>query len=497
MASKYKKLAALAVMTTLLGMNAQMAFAAEAAPLDETAPSVVENLEVTPGDEEATLSWDPATDNVGVTGYYLYIGVTPADGDEDDYEFGSVAVEDGSTTYTVENLTNNLTYYFAVTAFDAEGNESEDYSEEVESTPEESEVGDFTAPTVSDAEALTSTLAMVEFSEKVSLPDDGATAFSIEASDGSSIDVIDAYVSTDDAKIVMLVTSEQIAGAQYILTAGISIKDLNGNTIESGTSDTAVFTGSSLEKLETSEDDEEEEAEENDTEFKLDDVEATELTEIEVSFTQNVSAADASAFVIQLADDASEEIEVLSVIIDLQDPSQVVLITEEMEAGEDYILSVETDVLHEDGQSISLDGNEMEFQAPTLNLADLIAPEDVTNLLAALLTESSIVLSWDPSEDSEGDLVEYFVYQSVDGGLSFGEAMELLASELGDAPRYEIDGLTPGETYTFKVTAVDENGNESDGELTTITLPESGPGMLAMGAFSLLGAGFVARRKKN
>ena len=200
---------------------------------------------------------------------------------------------------------------------------------------------------------------------------------------------------------------------------------------------------------------------------------------------------------IQLADDASEEIEVLSVIIDLQDPSQVVLITEEMEAGEDYILSVETDVLNEDGQSISLDGNEMEFQAPTLNLADLIAPEDVTNLLAALLTESSIVLSWDPSEDSEGDLVEYFVYQSVDGGLSFGEAMELLASELGDAPRYEIDGLTPGETYTFKVTAVDENGNESDGELTTITLPESGPGMLAMGAFSLLGAGFVARRKKN
>jgi hypothetical protein len=498
MASKYKKFAALAVMTTLLGLNAQMAFAEEAEPLDETAPSVVENLAATPGDTEVSLEWDPATDNVGVTGYYLYIGVNPADGDEDDYEFGSVAIEDGTTSYTVDNLTNNLTYYFAVSAFDAEGNESEEYSEEVEATPEESEVGDFTAPTVSDAEALTSTLVMVEFSEEVALPEDGATAFGIESSDGSVLNVIDAYVSSDDSTIVMLVTSDQVAGSQYILTAGISVTDMNDNPLESGTSDTAVFTGSSLSEIEVPEDDtSDDEPEGSDTEFELDDVEATELTEVELNFSQDVSTADASAFVIQLADDASEEIEVLSVIIDLEDPSEVILITEEMEAGADYIISVETDVLNADGESISLDGNEMEFEAPTLDLSDLIPPENVTSFLAELSNESTILLSWNHSEDSEGDLLEYFVYQSIDGGLSFGEAMEILAEELGDAPQYEVDGLTPGETYTFKVTARDENGNESDGEMTTITLPESGPGMMAMGALSLLGAGFIGRRKKE
>jgi hypothetical protein len=496
MASKYKKFAAFAVITTLLGMQTHVVLAAEGDPLDETPPSVVENLTVTPGDESVTLSWDPATDNVGVAGYYLYTGVNPADGDENDYEFGSVAVENGATSYTLENLTNNLTYYFAVTAFDAEGNESEVYSSEVESTPEESEVGDFTAPTVSDAEALTSTLVMVEFSEEVAIPEDGASAFSLEATDGSLLDVIDAYVSSDDASIVMLVTTEQIAGAQYILTAGIEITDNNGNPLESGTSDTAVFSGSSLEAVETPDVEEVPVDAGSDTEFELDEVEATELTEIELVFSQEVSDAPTEAFVIQMADDASEELEVLSVIIDLENPKLVTLITEEMEAGADYIISVDTDVVNDDEQSISLDGNEMEFEAPTLDISDLIAPEDVTGLLAALSNESSILLSWTHSENTEGDLIEYLVYQSLDGGLSFGEAMEVLAAELGDLPTYEIDGLTPGETYTFKVTAVDENGNESDGELTTITLPESGPGMMAMGAFSLLGAGFLARRKE-
>jgi len=491
---------ALAVTVSLLGMQANAAFA-EVVEDDKNPPSMVENLEAVPGDSEVTLSWDPATDDMGVLGYYLYVGVNPADGDDDDYEFGSISVEDGLTTYTVDSLTNNLSYYFAVTAYDEAGNESEDFSNEVEVTPQESEVGDLTAPTVSDAEALTSSLVMVEFSEPVMLPeDDGATAFSLEASDGSGLDIIDAYVSTDDASIVMLVTSEQTAGAQYILTAGITVEDLNGNPVESGTSDTAVFTGSSLDEIEApevEEEDEEEEEDTVDTDFMLEDIDATELTELELFFSQEVSDADPEDFIIQMADDASEEVEVLSVIVDEDDAMMLTLITEEMEAGADYILSVETDVLNEDGQSISIDGNEMEFEAPVLDLADLIAPEDITNLLANITNESTVLLSWDPSIDSEGDLVEYFVYQSVDGGLSFGEAMEYLASEMGDQPQLSVDGLTPGQTYTFKVSAVDANGNKSDGVMTTVTLPESGPGMMAMGMFSLLGAGVVSRRRKQ
>ena len=103
-----------------------------------------------------------------------------------------------------------------------------------------------------------------------------------------------------------------------------------------------------------------------------------------------------------------------------------------------------------------------------------------------------MLLNWTASEDSEGDLAEYLVYQSLDGA-SFGDAVTIAKS----LTSYQANGLTPGETYTFKVTAVDENGNESDGVMTTITLPETGPGLLLMGGFSLLGAGVATRRKKK
>ncbi len=496
MTSKYQKIFSAFVFTALLSAQSPAVFAASSVLDDTTPPSVVENFSATPGDGEVSLTWDPSTDDVSVYGYYVYIGVSPAEGNIEGYEFGSIAVENGATSYTVDNLTNNLTYYFNVSAYDEAGNESA-LTQEVEATPQESEVGDFSAPTVSDAEALTSTLVSVEFSEEVMLPEDAASAFSIESGDGEVLNILDAYVSGDDARYVMLVTENQTDGVQYVLTAGISITDMNGNPVESGTSDTAVFTGSSLSEMEAPESNEPDENESN-TSFKLAEVIASEPSEVIVKFTQEIGEANPEDFIIQLADDASEEIEVLSVIIDLEDPTQLSLVTEELEAGADYVISVETDLLNTNGESISLDGNEMEFEAPTLNLADLVAPEDVTNLLASIKNESSVLLSWDHSLNSAGDLAEYFVYQSEDGGLSFGDAMEYLVSEFSDdKAELEIDGLLPGETYTFKVSAVDENGNESEGLMTTVTLPESGPGMMAMAGLSLLGAGFVARRKNE
>ena len=78
-------------------------------------------------------------------------------------------------------------------------------------------------------------------------------------------------------------------------------------------------------------------------------------------------------------------------------------------------------------------------------------------------------------------------------GGEFGSSVQVAM----DVLEYESTGLTPGETYTFKVSARDENGNESEGMLTTVTLPETGPGMIAMIGLSLAGAGVATRRKKR
>jgi hypothetical protein len=466
---------------------------------DTTEPSDVENILAIPGDGEVTLTWDPATDDTAVTGYIVYSGLTSVIVDEGEYTFGATNVGN-VVSYTMENLSNEVTYYFSVTAFDANENESLHYSTEVEATPAEGETGDFTSPTVSDANAVSSTLVEVEFSENVVLPSDAGSAFSIVATDGTAIEVLDAY-TIGDGGTVMLVTDVQTAGAQYILTGGIQIADAAGNPIVSGTTDTASFTGSALEGMDVDDgtDDGTDEGTDDGTDdvstptegFAIEGVTALTADSVEIDFSEDLALAEASSFTIQLMDDALIEVLVLDAVISGNDASVVTLITESMEAGNEYIITMDTAVLNASGASLEAAARSVDFTAKTMDLSDLIPPEDVTAFLADALNETTVALSWDASVNSAGDLAHYLLYSAV-SDADFGEAVMLAM----DVLEYEMDGLTPGETYNFKVTAVDENGNESEGVMSTVTLPETGPGMIAFAGISLLGAGVVTRRRK-
>jgi len=466
-----------------------------------TAPSTVEHVQVLPGDGAVTLTWDAATDDQGVKGYYVYTGLKSVETNGGSYTLGSSDAGD-TTSFMMNHLTNGVTYYFAVKAYDDEDNESSDYSSEVEGTPTAAETGDFTAPTVNHVSAVSSTLVEVTFSEEVALPDDEASAFTLQASDGTAIEVMDAYLS-EDPTMVYLVTNTQTAGAMYMLTASSTITDAAGNPISSGTSDTGVFSGSALEKAEdtsTATDYESDTGTINDASstsvdsgFKVDSVDASETNQLDLQFSQKIMAPDPSSFTIQQADDATQVVQVLAVAVNSSDSTKVTLSTEDMAAGYDYVLSMDGKVLNEAGQTLSADHSTVEFTAKTVDLADVIPPEDVTAFLASVVNETSVALTWTASVNSAGDLAKYLVYQSADGGISFGDAVTIASDLTG----YDVDGLTPGATYTFKVTAVDANGNESSGTLTTVTLPESGPELLILVPLALGAAGLLRRRKRG
>jgi hypothetical protein len=75
---------------------------------------------------QASLAWDPSPDST-VTGYKLHYGT----------ESGSYteSVDVGNTTsYTLDGLQPNTDYYFAATAYDDQGAES-DYSNEISYAP--------------------------------------------------------------------------------------------------------------------------------------------------------------------------------------------------------------------------------------------------------------------------------------------------------------------------------------------------------------------------
>ncbi len=73
---------------------------------------------------DVSLAWDPSP-SPNVAGYKLYVGNSSRN-------YGTPVMVGNQTTYTVTGLLRG-TYYFAVTAFDANGNES-DYSNEVSTT---------------------------------------------------------------------------------------------------------------------------------------------------------------------------------------------------------------------------------------------------------------------------------------------------------------------------------------------------------------------------
>jgi hypothetical protein len=78
---------------------------------DTTAPSAPTGVSASPGQTSLGLSWTPATDDVAVSGYNVYVGGA---------EVGSTA----TTAYSVTGLTCGTRYDLAVETYDAAGNVS-------------------------------------------------------------------------------------------------------------------------------------------------------------------------------------------------------------------------------------------------------------------------------------------------------------------------------------------------------------------------------------
>ena len=79
--------------------------------LDSEPPTTPEDLSASPGIDRIFLSWEPSTDNVGVTGYVVY-------------RYGIQIASVSETHYLDTPLSSDSTYVYAVSAVDAAGNES-------------------------------------------------------------------------------------------------------------------------------------------------------------------------------------------------------------------------------------------------------------------------------------------------------------------------------------------------------------------------------------
>jgi hypothetical protein len=100
------------------------------APRDLSAPAAPRGLFSTTGDHEVILRWLANTER-DVAGYRVYEAPC-ASGDDCPYDLVATT---GQTSYRVTGLSNGVTRYFAVAAFDHAGNESRLSHEDVFDTP--------------------------------------------------------------------------------------------------------------------------------------------------------------------------------------------------------------------------------------------------------------------------------------------------------------------------------------------------------------------------
>ncbi|MBT5016269.1 hypothetical protein HN748_00600 [Candidatus Peregrinibacteria bacterium] len=522
------KLLFLFVLAIYSFMNVGAAFA-EVEVEDTEVPGYVDGLAVTPGDGEATLTWDAATDNVGVTGYNVYFGTEPVEAAGDEYNLGSLEVGD-VLEYTVPGLENGVTYYFAITAVDDAENESESYSFEESATPDGAgDDGD--NPTVLDAEATDCTTIEVTFSEAVTFPAENAgEAFTIENLDNLLyLEVTSVSHSDDGDEKLILTTEEMDATAQYIMTVGVEIEDRFDHAVISGTSDTAILSGAEcavvvedpvddVEDTETVDDTEGIETDTEDADVSapnLEEVVVTAFTELELTFDEEVylpadedheDDSDPALEAFEIFDGEDNVLEVTAVEYKIsetdeltEDQTILVLTTSEHAAETEYFIAV-TGVLDVAGNETAGDfSSAMSYATPEASAfdtgddtdVDVVAPEDVTEFVTSVV-DLIVDLNWAESLNSAGDLVDQVLYVSSDGGNTYEEV-----GSVEDATEYTYEGGVEGQTYLFKVVTVDEYGNMSEGTVASATLPTTGAGIALLGAASLFGGSALARRRRR
>ncbi len=473
-------------------------------------PSDVENVKAKAGNGEITLTWDASTDNVAVTGYNIYYGVTPVTATSGDYT--TTADAGNVNSFTVKSLTNAKDYYFALTAYDAAGNESVNYSIEATARPTgDKAVTDKEAPEVAEAEALYQTVVKVVFTEEVKLPAKSPEmAFQITNSKSLiALEVNEAMLAKDYKgeiykkddkktdkekeeemkKMVILVTEPQKSKDEYKLEVTADVEDLAANPVASGTSDTGIFVGSG---------EAEPKAEDatvdplDKTTPKVVSAKATSNTELSVVFSEKVvlSKDPTSNFLIVSEKDADKELSVVGVVLD-KDGMTAKLTTANQEDVNYSVVALE--IKDEAGNMIAAEDSSTSFAGKMSDsIIDKLAPENITNFVAKVVNDVVVKLTWTVSADAAKDLADQILYKSQDGGKTYDKGLSLGKT----ASSYELKDLVPGVEYWLKITAKDTAGNENDGVVSKIMLPETGIGTAGL----LLGSAFFPsfwRKKKK
>ncbi len=412
---------------------------------DNEPPSVPQNLTASNvTNNTVDLSWDASTDNVGVSGYYVY-------------KNGSRLTSTTSTSITVSGLEANTTYTFYVTAYDAENNESDG-----------SNVVEITTQPDPDNEAP---------SAPTNLAYSNVTQLSVDLSWNASSDNVgvEGYrIYKDGAYIASTAnTSYTVNGLSAGTTYEFYVKayDAAGNLSDPSNTVSVTTLSNGLTYCESKGKNSSEEY-----------INRVVLNDLDHSSGNNGGYADFTNYVATLYignsatitiypewpgtvysegyavyidynqdgdfEDAGEQ--VVSINPTQNNPVSATFTVPSSASTGETRMRVALKYNGVPGPCEVFDWGEVEdYTVDIQNAGDIEAPTAPQNLTASNTTQTSVQLNWLASSDNVG-VEGYKIYK--DGAY--------LTSTSGTS--YTVNSLNPSTTYQFYVTAYDAAGNESD-----------------------------------
>jgi len=389
---------------------------------DTQAPSTPANLTASNiATTTVTLSWSASSDNVGVTGYDVYVN-------------GNLLGNTANTSANITGLTPFTTYTAAVRAKDAAGNQSG--------------AANTTFTTLSDGSTcvdsdITVTINLDNYPEE--------TTWAI-TSGGSTVASGGTYGSQPDGSTVTI--NETLADGSYTFTINDSYGDGiccgygSGSYIVSSGS-TVIASGGSFGSTESTNFCVEGSGGGGDTEAPSQpgNVSASNITTSSATISWNASTDNVGVTGYNVYVDGHLVTTITGTAQNLSglDPST------------SYTVSV---------TAIDAAGNESSAGSVTLTTTaapDTTPPTAPSNVTASNIAETTADISWTASQDLVG-VVSYNVYM---GGSLAGNVTGTSTS---------LSGLTANTTYTVSITALDAAGNESASGSTSFTTLSGGGG---------------------
>ena len=375
---------------------------------DTEAPSVPADVKATDVTETtAKLTWSEATDNVGVAGYNVYVNEAKVN---DTLVTG--------TEYALTELTEATEYAVRVTAVDAAENESARSEAATFTTLKKEEPKDTEAPSVPTAVAaadITQTTAKVTW--------DAST---------DNVGVVGYNVYVNEAKVnasPVTVTEYDLTGLTEATEYTVRVTAVDAAENESARSEAVTFTTLEAE-------------EETDTEAPTvpAEVKATEVTETTAKLTWN---------------EATDNVGVAGYNVYVNEAK----VNEELVAGTEFALTDLTEATEYTVRVSAVDaaGNESaRSEATTFTTleSEKPAPEKPAapiNVKISEIKHTKALVTWD----------SVLARAAVEGYNVYLDGEKVNATPVKET-RYELTGLKVGTKYNVAVTAVNEEGTESE-----------------------------------